>query len=179
MIEEWRDINGFEGKYQASSLGRIRSLKFTFIRSNGRKYTQSERVKKLTLGLNGYLFFTASGYPMTAHRAVALTFNKNKNKKNNFVDHLDENKLNNLPSNLEWVTSSENAKRWFRNNPRLGEKSASSKLKRKQVISVKRMFSKTKGMSVNKFTLSICKEYGVNRTTISDILKGRTWSHVR
>jgi hypothetical protein len=182
-MEIWKDIPGYEGKYQVSNLARIKSCKFTFTRSNGYQYTQSERIKKLSLGLNGYLFFNSGKCrPYYVHRAVALCFVENKNKKiYNTVDHLDENKLNNNPSNLQWVNQSENAKRWIANNIWLitGENNAGSILKEPDVVKIKDILDCSMDKkSRYELCKKIAKEYKVHPTTIGDIYARRTWKHV-
>lgn len=97
MEEKWKDIIGFEGLYQISNLGRIKSLYKNIIR-------------KPQEGKNGYLFFTVHKnkkiYNMSVHREVAKHFLEYK--ENMEVNHIDGNKKNNIVTNLEWVTKSEN-----------------------------------------------------------------------
>jgi hypothetical protein len=94
--EVWRDIPGYEGRYQASNLGRIRS--------------QARGVLKPFKNKNGYLIATLynQGKVRTGvHRLVALTFIPNPEDKPQ-INHKDGNKENNNLNNLEWVTCSEN-----------------------------------------------------------------------
>jgi uncharacterized protein YerC len=100
--EIWKDIPGFEGKYQVSNLGRVKSFVYRRNKTTIRKLPISNNYYRLLLCKNGkYESFYI-------HRLIADAFIPNpKNKK--YVNHKDGNKLNNDISNLEWVTSAENS----------------------------------------------------------------------
>lgn len=109
-MEEWRDIAGYEGLYQVSNLGRVRSLDRVI------KCVDSiRRYKGCMLRLakqgNGYMSVSLqkSGDRKTklVHRLVAQAFIQNPDNLPE-VNHLDENKENNVVDNLEWVTQAEN-----------------------------------------------------------------------
>lgn len=105
MREIWKDIKGFEGKYQISNCGRVKSLK-----RSGRKL---EKILILTLGKRGYwtigLYNKQKVKRRPIHRLIAETFIPNPLNKRE-VNHKDSDKLNNKIENLEWVTPSENSK---------------------------------------------------------------------
>lgn len=111
--EIWKDIKGFEGIYQVSSLGSVRSLDRIIKRKNG--IPQTLKGKVLSPGINpcGYAFVClgnmGNSKPYRVHRLVADVFVSNPN---NYpvVNHKDENKLNNSVDNLEWCTYSYNTK---------------------------------------------------------------------
>ena len=100
MNEEWRDIGGYEGLYQVSNLGRVRSLRD----KNNKK---RELILKPKIMRNGYLKVdlckNGKQKTFTVHRLVATVFISNP-KNFPVVNHKDENKLNNNVSNLEWCT---------------------------------------------------------------------------
>ena len=104
MKEEWKDIKGWEGYYMVSNLGNVKSLERTV--RNGKGYrTVPERIMKLQKNRNGYLsvILTKDGIikRCTIHKLVAEAFLPNpQNYKE--VNHKDENKENNIISNLEW-----------------------------------------------------------------------------
>ncbi len=104
--EVWKDIPGFENRYQVSTHGRIRS-----IQDNHGK--QRELIRNTWINNSGYrhvqLFIKDERYNMSIHVAVATTFISNPENKPT-VNHIDGNKLNNHVSNLEWATYSENLK---------------------------------------------------------------------
>ena len=107
MKEEWRDIEGYEGLYQISCLGRIKSLK-----------CGKERILKLGSNPLGYsivgLYKNGQQKFFTVHRIVAKTFISKSNDKSE-VNHIDGNKKNNKVNNLEWTTRSENIKHAIKN----------------------------------------------------------------
>ncbi|MCM1235436.1 MAG: NUMOD4 motif-containing HNH endonuclease [Ruminococcus flavefaciens] len=109
-MEEWRDIIGFEGAYQVSDLGNVRSLdrkvksRNAFIKVRGKVLsTEVDSSKYICVNLckNG------KKYPRRVHRLVAQAFLPNPNNYS-VVNHLDENKLNNNVENLEWCTQKHN-----------------------------------------------------------------------
>lgn len=110
MQEEWKDIEGFEGLYQISNLGRVKSVDRVVIRGTNSKPV-CERVLKPGGGERGsyYVILSKEGKPYTRyiHRLVATAFLPNP-KNLPVVNHKDENPLNNIVSNLEWCTKSYN-----------------------------------------------------------------------
>lgn len=110
MKELWKDIEGYGGIYQISSYGRIRSLDRMIERPSG-LYHQKERILKTHLDGGGYptigLHRDGTMKRVHVHRLVAIAFVPNVYNKPE-VNHIDENKLNNASSNLEWVTRIEN-----------------------------------------------------------------------
>lgn len=113
-MEIWKDIEGFEGLYQVSNMGNVRSLDRFIVCKNGkiRKY-KGKTLQPILAKKNGY--YTVSlvqGIRREVHyihRLVALYFVENLNpKKYNVVNHIDENKLNNIYTNLEWCDTQYN-----------------------------------------------------------------------
>ena len=105
MKEIWRDIPGYEGYYQASNLGRIKSLP--------KKYKPIESILKLQ-HRNNYLTVSLSknGKQKTCsvHRIIMRTFEGDSNLA---VNHIDGNKHNNKLENLEYCTPRDNARHVF------------------------------------------------------------------
>lgn len=99
MKEEWRDVKGYEGKYQVSNLGRVKSLNY--------RHTGKEQFLKPGKNGNGYLFVNLYKNGVVkhfrVHRLVGSAFIPNPD---NFseINHKDEVKTNNSVSNLEWCS---------------------------------------------------------------------------
>ena len=107
MEEIWRDIEGYEGLYQISNKGRVKSLK-----------CGKERILRPGIDTSGYCFIILCNdgvsKPFRLHRLVAQAFIPNLYNKPQ-VNHLDENKKNNCVENLEWSTAKENSNFGTRN----------------------------------------------------------------
>lgn len=108
MQEIWKDIKGYEGLYQVSNFGNVKSLKCDII-------------LKPNLTRKGYLITSLCKNKIrkaySIHRLVAKSFIPNIENKPQ-VNHIDGNKQNNKVTNLEWVTNSENMKHAFLTNLR-------------------------------------------------------------
>ena len=102
-MEIWKDIPGYEGLYQVSNLGNVRSL----------RYGNRDEVRELFLKphTNGYLQVelhkNGKRKMFTVHRLVAKAFVDGYDE-GLMVNHIDENKKNNVATNLEWVSASQN-----------------------------------------------------------------------
>jgi hypothetical protein len=96
MIEEWKEINGFEGKYWISNLGRVRGIKSTL------------KLKPKDTGYTQVNLYKSSKYiTKLIHRLVAEAFIPNPDNLPQ-IDHIDGNRENNCVTNLRWCTPSEN-----------------------------------------------------------------------
>ena len=99
-METWKAVVGFEGLYEVSDIGRVRSLKYG-----------KQRIMKPVKTHNGYLRVTlcrdGNHKKMKVHRLVAQAFIPNPNHLST-VNHKDEDKTNNAASNLEWLSMRDN-----------------------------------------------------------------------
>lgn len=111
MDEIWKDIKDYEGLYQVSNLGRVRSLDKIVIRTDGKNRHQKGKILKLQISKYGYNVITLWNNNVSkqfkVHRLVAMAFIPNPNNLPQ-VNHIDEDKLNNKIDNLEWCTALEN-----------------------------------------------------------------------
>lgn len=114
MEEVWKDIPGYEGWYQVSNLGNVRSLKRRATKPNGEKtiYVRTKNLSPARCGKGGdYLFVRLCSDNIRkrfqVHRLVALAFIPNPNNYEQ-VDHINRKKNDNRVENLRWVTQSEN-----------------------------------------------------------------------
>lgn len=169
----WKDIPNYEGIYQVSNLGEVRSL----------NYNHTGKIKTLKIGINkyGYCTVTVDGKRCKVHRLVALTFIPNPNKFPQ-VNHLDENKSNNCVWNLEWCTAEYNCNYGSRNarmgsslngdkNGMYGKKHSSETKELIGSYSKKKVRCIETGViydSINDLAIFL----GVNRTSITRVLKG-------
>ena len=106
MQEIWKDIKGYEGKYQVSNLGRVRSL------YDQNQFKKTYRIKLLKFNIrSGYYNVNLNNHRkrknFQVHRLVAFAFIPNFDNKP-IINHIDENRLNNKVDNLEWCTQKEN-----------------------------------------------------------------------
>lgn len=115
-MEIWKDIKGYEGYYQVSNYGNVRSLD----RFDGVHDRKGQLITPI-LKYNGYLQVGLRKHSqrkyISVHRLVALHFLENPENKEQ-VNHIDCNKLNNHVDNLEWVTPKENQQHAKRNGLR-------------------------------------------------------------
>lgn len=116
----WKDIPGYEGIYEASTTGQIRSKegKVTYSERHGKRVWKS-RVLKQKIGKDKCcrvtLYKNKKEKTLLVHRLVAATFLPKINGKE-FVNHIDGNRLNNAVENLEWCNHKENNNHAFDND---------------------------------------------------------------
>ena len=124
MEEKWRDVKGYEGKYQVSNMGRVKSL------YDGRHKIFREKILKPGKDRGGYLYVllcrNGEHKMYKVHRLVLMTFNPIDGMDELLVNHKDEDKTNNNLNNLEWCTTLYN-NTYNDKHKKIGEKNTNGK----------------------------------------------------
>lgn len=117
-MEVWKDILGYEGIYQVSNFGRIKSLE-RLKENHSKMQIVQEKIKSLRKTKQGYLLVDLYKdniqYTARVHRLVAQTFIDNPCKKES-VNHINGDKADNRIENLEWATPKEQNEHFYKNN---------------------------------------------------------------
>lgn len=171
MEEIWKDVVGYEGLYKVSNIGNVRS-----------SYRGG---KTLTKQLTQYGYYMVdlvknrNRKHFLVHRLVAITFIPN-HLNYPFINHINAIKIDNAVHNLEWCTQMQNmrhaAMMGLTVNPpiNIGEDNPISKLIKVDVLEIKRLISLPNGPSWS----TVAKMFNVHKSTVADIVMGRTWRHV-
>lgn len=176
MKEVWEDIQEYEGFYQVSNLGRVRSLDRTVPAKNGKIKFCKGGIKAQSENSCGYLRVMLSknkkNTHILVHRLVAAAFLENPDNHKQ-VNHINGNKKDNSIDNLEWISGLENIKHSIETGLRdlKGEKNSQSKLTKKDVIEIKKRLE-------NETLTAISKDYDISISVISKIKLGKAWKHV-
>jgi predicted XRE-type DNA-binding protein len=194
--ETWKDILGYEGDYQVSNLGRIKSFK-----KHNCKILNQYRLKSGHLIVD--LWKNGMYKNKQVHRLVFEIFNNYKLKDDECVHHIDEKPENNIFENLKLMPENEHKSlhRKGEKNPSFGkigknshnfgkyhskeikikiseknkgENNSNHKLTEEQIIKIK-LLLKEEQLTQQE----IADMFGVNRITISDIKTGRTWNYIK
>lgn len=167
MEEIYKDIECYEGLYQVSNLGNVKSLNYN--------NTKKENLLKPRITRNGYLQVilckNKTIKPYSVHRLVANAFIENPN---NYpcVNHKDECRTNNVVENLEWCSYKYNCNYGTRNK-RMGEKLINRKDESKLVY----QYSKEGELISVWESTSECGRNGYNFGHVADCCRGERKSH--
>ena len=132
-IEIWKDVENYEGFYQVSNLGRVKSLERDVYNPNGIVHHLKEKILVPGLNNDGYanvnLYKNGKGKNIKVHRLVAEAFIPNPENKSQ-INHKNEVKIDNVVENLEWCearynniygTRIERQKQTFKDNCKSGK----------------------------------------------------------
>lgn len=156
-MENWKDIIGFEGLYQISDLGNVRSIRKNIIM----KPKQDEQ---------GYYRITLKNKLYLIHRLVGIHFIPNPLNKRT-INHLNGVKTDNTINNLEWATDAENIKHAVDTGliNQKGSKNANSRLSESDIIYIREStLTPTKLAGI----------FGIHRTYIHKIRNKEKWKHL-
>jgi hypothetical protein len=175
----WHPVPGYEGRYEVTRDGRVRSLP-RFVNSpaaGGQRKIKGKELKlQLIKGYWGFLAVRPDGSKTSAyvHRFIAMLFVPNPDGKPH-VNHIDGDKTNNDPANLEWVTHGENMRHAFATGltPKPtsgpGEESPAAKLDWEKVARIREMLRE------GATQLSVAREFGITKGTVGFIARNETW----
>ena len=180
-IEEWRDVPGYEGKYQVSNFGNVKTLTRT-VTEHRRSYIRKGKVLNKYYNKDGYYKVKlyngdASFISPSVHRLVAETFIGNPNNYAE-INHIDGNPSNNYVSNLEFCTKEHNVKHAYdtglkKKENYTGEANCMSKLTTEQVRAIREEYA-TGTTSYHKLS----RKYNTRIGNISFIIQRKTWKYV-
>lgn len=168
--EVWKDIKGYEGLYQISDSGKVKSLP----KITGSRFRKESIILYANTNRWGYSYVTLCVKnvmkSLTIHNLLAVHFIPNPlNKK--YVNHINGNKADNLLENLEWVTAKENVQHAIKIGlaGSIGSTNPNSKLNEYQVIEIFK--------SPQRYGI-LASIFGISKSQIVDIKRGRRWSHL-
>lgn len=177
-METYTQIKNYEGLYEVSDMGNVRSIKREILDSQGiRKRSTGGKVMKFYKMPNGYLHvaLTKNGVckSLRVHRLVAEAFIDNPYDLPE-VNHLDGNKKNNIKTNLEWSNRSSNMIHALRNRltSALGETHYKAKLTESQVLEIRKRYSE------GEKQITLANEFGISYKTIHQIVKNKIWKSI-
>lgn len=179
MNEVWKAIAGYDGVYEVSSIGRVRSLDHMVLGRYGGFVRKPGKVLRLKVEKTGYhrvcLRRPGHAFSATVHRLVAETFIPNQDGLP-VVNHKDGDKVNNCVENLEWCTYKQNSIHAIQNSlyeHSRGESVCGAKLTESDVISVRNLYAD--GLLSQK---AIADQFGIGQDAISLIVNRKRWKHI-
>jgi hypothetical protein len=172
-MEIWKTIEGYEGSYEVSNLGNVKSLIRKTKSKNNSLRIVNERILTQSKSQNGYYRLclklnSTKGY-FTIHRLVAVSFIPNHENKPQ-VNHINGIKTDNRVENLEWCTAKENIAHSYENGlSAIGVKKKLSKLNDEIVLEIRKSDLTQK---------KLAEKYNVSQPLISEVLLNKIWKHV-
>lgn len=174
-IEIWKDVPNYEGYYQVSSFGNVRSINRIEKGGYGCDRIRKGKDLKFKKNWNGYYNVTLRKNSIRkvhdVHRLVAIVHVPNPENKSQ-VNHFDGVKTNNRASNLKWCTGAENMQHAHQTGLMrlpIGEDHVLSKLTESDVL-----FIRNSDLSIKELS----DKFNVNFLTVRNILSGKNWKHV-
>ena len=174
--EEWRPVVGYEGYYEVSSLGRVRSIdRTTLVKRGNKTMLRNDRGVDISLSVGGAGYKVVNlcrggkGKTYNVHSLVLESFSGSAPNQME-CRHLDGVKTNNSIENLAWGTRKENSEDTIKHGTRAsGEKHGMSKLKSVEVEEMRRI----RGHGITQSVLA--RIFMVDQSTVSLICSGKRW----
>lgn len=168
MKEIWKNIEGYENRYEISNLGNIRNKQT--------KHIFSQKINKYGYKIVRFRFRKQNKYfHELVHRLVAKAFISNPNNYPQ-VNHKDGNKQNNCIDNLEWCTAKQNSNHAIENN--LYQKNIIGILNYTNSLKIPVLQYDLKGNFIKKWdSIYSTKQYGFIPQNVSDCCKGKIKKH--
>lgn len=172
MAETWKTVPGYEGRYEASDQGRIRSLVC------GTGLRSKPLILKISLDRYGYrrVGLVKGGKKVTKSVAplICAAFNGEKPFEDYDCAHLDGDKLNDVPINLSWVSRKENnLHKVDHGTVPVGSDAPAAKLDEPTVTALRNEKAST-GIS----NVKLAKKYGISDRMVGKILNRECWTHI-
>ena len=175
MQEQWLPIIGYEGFYEVSNLGRVKSIARWKPQNNGGKCWVEDRILNNSVNNRGYvrlcLHRDSKGKSYKLSRLVAQAFVPNPNNLP-YVNHIDGVKTNDIYTNLEWCSQSDNVKHAYTCGLR---QSAIGKVRLTILSFEKAEEIRALYKSGDKNQREIAELYGVSTATINGIINYKIW----
>lgn len=177
IIETWKDVEGYDGRYRISNLGRVRSEKRLVSHYRGGLSMRKERILKGTSSSRGYpcvgLSKDANTKSYRVHVLVAKTFIGDR-PKGMTVSHIDGNSENNQLTNLCYESLKDNCRRRVEHGTSpVGEKNPRAKVNEMQVIEIRRLYATGKYLQ-----RELGDMFNMKRKTISSITNMQSWRNL-
>jgi hypothetical protein len=169
--EIWRQVPGYEGLYEVSNIGRVRSFVYN------RRYASHKGSHMLhpSNGNHGYLMVSLHGTKkhrnICVHCLVALAFIGPRPEKHD-IHHLNSNPHDNRSENLCYLLESEHLKT-IRPNPPKGEKSPNAKITESDVRMMRKLYES--GAYAKR---QLARMYGLSQKTARAVIERKSWKHV-
>lgn len=172
MRENWLPVIGFEGLYEVSDSGNVRSLH--------KKHKTPHVLSPAFTPRTGYWFVSLSGkekaISRNVHRLVAAAFLGDPNGRE--VNHVNGMKSDNRLVNIEYVTRSQNLRHRIDvlgikcTEDRNGENGHNTTLTNVKVLAIRKLYAEGKSL------LELAERFGVTRSGIAHVVKRRNWTHI-